>query len=129
MVDFNNEATISTPATEVIKIEILERRYNLIEAVEAYNKQIASGVQAETGIVKARLLSLFMEVHPALERGFKSKDREELLLLLDSDEFRDLMRGFFIINAWLDKVRLTRIDNKAQYDRTITEEENKATGL
>lgn len=129
MVDFNNEATITTPAADVIKIEILERRYNLIEAVEAFNKQHQAGVHAETSIVKSRLLSLFMEIQPALDRGLKEKDKEELSLLLKSDDYKDLMRAYFIINTWLDRIRLIRIDTRQQYDRTIAEEENKAAGL
>lgn len=125
MVDFNNETTVSTPAGDVVKILILQRRNDLIESIEAYNKARNSGVLADTSIVKARLLSLFFEVQPALERNKNDGDLEEINLLVLSDDYKDLVRGFLIINRWLDETKLIRIDTKKQYDRRIAEEENK----
>lgn len=125
MVDFNNEATVSTPAGDVVKILILQRRNDFIEAVEAYNKTKYAGVSADTSIVKSRLLSLFLEIHPALERNKKSDDLAELETMIVSDDYDELIRAFIIINRWLDETKLIRIDTHKQYDRRIAEEENK----
>lgn len=129
MVDFNNEATVSTPATDVVKILILQRRNDFIEAVEAYNKQNAGGIESDPSIVKARLLSLYMEIQPALERSQKEDELNNIQLLLDSNDYLDFLRCFFIINRWLDRTRLIRIDTKKSYDRTIAELENKNYNL
>lgn len=129
MVDFNNEATVSTPAGDVVKILILQRRNDFIDAVEAYTKQEGSGVEGDSSILKSRLLSLYMEIQPALERAKKQEELDEIQLLLDGKDYQDFLRCFFLINRWLDHTRLIRIDTKKSYDRTIAELENKSAGL
>jgi len=129
MVDFNNETTISTPAGEIIKVAILERRSYFIDALEAYHKQKLGGVEAHTNILKSRLLSLFLEVQPALER---SKSKEHIASLIDrmkSKEYVDIYDAFLIINRWLDKTHLIKIDNTKVYDRRRAEKENENYGL
>ena len=61
MVDFNNEATIGTPAANVVKILILQARANAIEALEFYNKRTSLGVEANQTTLKDRLGSWFLE--------------------------------------------------------------------
>ena len=126
MVDFNNENTITTPAGDVVKILILQRRNDFIEALEAYRKQQNSGVSSDIYIVQARLYSFFLELSASLYRTMKPEDFEELKLLLESKIYEDLIRGFNIINMWLDEKKLIRLDTKNQYDRRRAEEENKA---
>lgn len=126
MVDFNNENTITTPAGDVVKILILQRRNDFIEALEAYRKQINTGVASDIYIVQARLYSFFLELSASLYRTMKPEDFDELKLLLESKYYDDLIRAFNIINMWLDEKKLIRLDTKQQYDRRRAEEENKA---
>ena len=131
MVDFNNEATIGTPAADVERISILQRRYDLFEAYETYKKGRLSNVRTTLSITRARLISLFLELQAALERRL-SKDGEykklKDLIFSDKLEEDDLLEAFFIINRELDKIKLITIDNQKVYDSTNVEEENKEKG-
>jgi hypothetical protein len=130
MVDFNNDATVSTSAGDVVKIVILERRYNLIEALEKYNNAEALGMDnsRELAILKSRLFSLFIEIEPIIQRQVKEDDYKNLKRLLFSEEFKDFLEAVFIINATLDKVKLTRIDTGLNFDRRKMEQANTVKG-
>lgn len=124
MVDFNNETTITTPAADVIKILILQRRNDFIEASESYLKGEFGGSTMEIDILKARLYSLFYELQAALKRHYKPKEYEVLIKELKGQDYNTLMNAFFKINEWLDYMKLTRVDTKQRYDSTRVETEN-----
>jgi len=137
MVNFNNEATIGTPAINIVKTLLLEARANALEYLEQYNKKICQGVQADQSILKARLGTWFMEHQAYLERTFKSDaDKEEFNIILtqlffnENDlEKEELLRIVIFLNNVIDKLRITRIDLRKQYDRTNVEEDNLANDL
>jgi len=129
MVDFNNETTIGTPAVDVVRILILQRHSDLLEAYEQYNKQLYNGVQPSLAVVRARVLSLYIQIHASLKRRLSSKDYDELKRQVHSKELEDIKGTIFSLNDILDDLRLTRIDTKKQYDSTSVEAENKARGL
>ena len=129
MVDFNNDTTIATPAGEIIKVAILERRSYFIDALEAYHKQKTPGIETHTSILKSRLLALYLELQPALERHKSPEHLAELIDRIRSNEYEDLYEAFLIINRWLDKTKLTRVDTRETYDRRRAEEENKVYGI
>lgn len=137
MVDFNNETTIGTPATEVEKISILQRRYDLIEAYEAYKKGRLGMVEANLSITRARLISLFLELQASLKRrlfkkaeGQTKNEYEKLKDSIFADKLNEeqLLKVIFRINEELDEMRLIRVDNQKVYDSTDVEEENKEKG-
>ena len=130
MVDFNNEATIGTPAVDVVRILILQRHSDLIEAWEDYLKKKYSGVQPNKAIVSARLLSLFLQIQPAIKRRYTPKEYEKIekeLRGVGTEE--DIQKQIYFLNEYLDDIKLTRIDTKKPYDKTKVEIENKAKGL
>lgn len=129
MVDFNNEATIGTPATDVVKISILERRYDVIEAFEHYKKKKFDGIQAPLSIVRARLMSLFLEIQAMLKRKMKPEDYVLLVKGVGADKYDEVMAAFIEINEFVDELRLTRIDNQRVYNSQDVEEENKVKGF
>lgn len=129
MVDYNNEATIGTPASDIIRVAILERRSYFIDALEAYHKIKSQGIETNTSILKSRLLALFLELQPAIERHKATEHYEQLIDRIRSNEYEDLYEAFLVINRWLDQTKLIRIDNIQTYDRTRVEEENKISGL
>ena len=61
MVDFNTDATVSSPAANLVKILLLQARANALEALEFLNKKESSGVQFEQAMIKARLGTWFLE--------------------------------------------------------------------
>lgn len=126
MVDFDNEATIGTPAIDVERISILQRRYDVIEALEDYKKKRYMGSGSPISYVRARLFSLFVEIQAYLKRAMTKEDYGMLLdtCLKGKDEI-ELIEAIFKINEMLDALRLIRIDTHKVYDSTDVEAENK----
>jgi len=132
MVDFNNEATIGTPAINIVKILILQARANVLEALEVYNKKISQGVSWDQAILKARILTWFIELQAYLERALKPEDYEQFIKKVKDDylfnetdiEKADLISLIIELNKTMDELRITRIDLRRQYDKTNIEEDN-----
>lgn len=129
MVDFNNDVTIGTPAIDIVRVLILQRRNDVIEAMEAHNKAALQNIASDNSFVRARLSSFFLEIQAALKRHLNDKEYADLKAMIDSDKDEDIMAAFIIMNEWTDKIRLTRIDTKNQYDSTRTEVENEEKRL
>jgi len=132
MVDFNNETTIGTSAWDIVRVLILQRRNDLIEAIEYYNKLECRNTDGDLSIVQARLHSLFNELQASLKRrwnGPKDTRYKDLIDKIKSDKFKDIIDAFYILNEYLDEINLTRIDTRKQYDGSRVEEENKERGL
>jgi len=135
MVDFNNETTVGTPAADVQRILILQRRNDLIEAMEAYHKVASSssaGYAIDTHIIHARAMSLFYELQALLQR---SLPRERYVFLLGllygprKGKIESLELSFFLMNDFLDSKRIIRIDTKKPYDSTRVFQEDEANEL
>lgn len=143
MVDFNNEATIGTPAVDVQRITLLQRRYDLFEALEDHKKKADSGINLPFTIVKARLLTFFLELDPMLRRHWhsdknsteESKKKYALIKSIclgrneeDIDE-EQIINVLLTLNRFLDDpLRITRLDTKQVYDPRDMEGENEIKG-
>jgi len=128
MVDFNNDTTIGTPAIDVVRILVLQRRSDLFEAIERYNKLDYQGTTPDIAIVRARLVSLFLEIQASLKRRLKQQEYDQLKEKIYSPDIVDIMDGVYYLNEYLDNMRLTRLDNRPHVDKTKWEEVNKAYG-
>lgn len=128
MVDFNAEATVSAAAIDILRILILQRRNDVIDAKEQYHK-IENHSNPDTSIVRARMVAFFDEIQPMLKRKMKTSAYEELLAGVRSDDFDDLESSFYAINEFLDENKLIRIDNRKVYDSTRTASEDEEKGL
>lgn len=129
MVDFENETTIGTPAVDIVRVLILQRRADLFEAWESYNKEENQEIQTDLSIVKARLSTLFLELQGGLKRRLKPLVYNKLVKDLESKEADELMKITLTLNEYLDGLNLTKIDTKKKYDKTRVEEEHKAKRL
>ena len=130
MVDFDNQTTIGTPASDVVKILILQRRADLFEALEFYNKKKFQGVDLDLAIVKARIITLWVELEETLHRKMKKDDYDRLKKNIQSDKEETLIDCIIELNRFIgDKLRLTRLDTRQQYDSTRADTENKAKGI
>lgn len=128
MVDFNNEATIGTPAIDVVRILVLQRRADLFDAIERYHKLMYQGTAPDITIVRARLVSLFLEIQGALKRREKKDDYIIIKNKVHSDNSEHIFQAIYYLNEYLDDMRLTRLDNKPHVDKTKWEAGNKAYG-
>ena len=130
MVDFNNDTTIGTPAIDVERISILQRRYDVIEALEDYRKKRMMGAQVPIAIVRARVLTLFIEIQAYLKRKLSKEDYNSLFnICMNSQDEGEILNAIFKINEELDALRLIRIDTQKVYDSTSVEEEDEMKGF
>lgn len=129
MVDFNNEATIGTPAVDIIRVLILEKRNFLIESIEHYHKIVNRGSEADDSVVKARAYTLWLEISALLKRKNNKEEHQQLKKLLTQGSIQDVIDGLVLINDLLDSIRLTRIDTRADIHPNKFEEYNATKGL
>lgn len=129
MVDFNNEATIGTPRHDILSVLILQRRNDVIEAIESFKKIEYQGGEGNAGPVRARLLSLFLEVRAAMKNSLKADDFAKLERSIGSTDMSDVSKALTTIDEWLYAKNITRIDNRAKVDTDDIEAVNKSHGL
>lgn len=137
MVDFNKEATIGTPAHNVVKILLLQARANVLEALEDYNKKISKGFEADQSVLKSRLLTWFLEHQAYLDRNLKKKDWDLMQneakkhLLFNDKELEPETIWEFVrdLNMIIDKLKVTRVDTRIAYDRSNVELDNEMNDL
>ena len=133
MVDFNNDTTITgRSAEDILRVIIMERRYNLFEAIENYIKlDSEDNISArEIAVVKARANSLFFEIEETVKRHLE-KSPEDISILqknLESNNYEDLIKAVKVMMTILDKVKLTRLDTKIPYDSSRVAVEDKSKG-
>lgn len=133
MVDFNNDTTITgRSAEDILRVIIMERRYNLFDAVENYVKLDAEGnaTERDAALIKARAYALFLEIEETVKRNL-GKDEEgyaELLSCINSNKYENLLKAVRILMYILDKVKLTRLDTRRPYDQTRVATEDKEKG-
>lgn len=133
MVNFNNENTVSTPAANIVKLLVIEARYNSFLALEEYNSKISVGVNFNQGRVRARLGSWFLEHQAYLDRTFtKAEDiaeiaavKKDLFFNKKDLEYDRVLEIIVFLNNVIDKLKITKLDTKIQYDTTDIEEDNK----
>jgi hypothetical protein len=118
MVDFTNERTVSLPLVDINKIQILERRKYVIDALEAYFTYRAVGGNGSNHVFKARLTSLFWEIQGVLKRKYCENNNEETYkqimnnVLNPRTNMEILIQVWAEINIFLDLLDLTKVDTK-----------------
>jgi len=135
MVDFNNETTVTVPPSDLVKIAILQRRYDLLEAYEDYKKNKLRGANITLSIVKARLITFFLEVQACFRRRLHDKKNEPNIyekiktLCFNNDIIEEeVLEAIFLINEELDNMKLIVPDTAKSYDSRRVEVENKEKG-
>ena len=132
MVDFNNEVTVGTPAIDIVLVLVLQARANVFDSLELYNKQKANGIQASLSVVKARLVTWFLEHQAYFKRSMEEGEYKTLskdLINGSKLEYDRILEIIFFLNEKLDTLKITKLDIKKQYDRGSLEAENKAHHL
>jgi negative regulator of replication initiation len=133
MVDFNNDTTITgRSAEDILRVIIMERRYNLFDGIENYIKLRSDGNDSnqEVSVVKARLFALFLEIEETVKRNFSKEPEKikELEKYMNSDSYDDLIKAVKMLMTVLDVVKLTRLDTKVPYESTRVSVEDKIKG-
>jgi hypothetical protein len=130
MVDFNNDATIGTPRGDILSVLILQRRNDVIEAIEAYKK---IGYQGSDGaplyLVRARLSSLYLEIRAALKNSMSEKDFKSLSVKVASDDIGEMGSAFELMDDWLYSKNIIKIDTRKAIDTDDIEAVNDGNNL
>ena len=130
MGNFEDTANVTTPYTDVVKLTILQRRNDCIEAMEFFQKQNLQGYEPETHVFRSRLFSFWLEISSGyLESESKKKDSDLKIAekILDENTDADkLIKLFSQLDQYIYRTRLTKIASFKAYDTTIAEAENEA---
>lgn len=130
MADFRNDNTMTTPSWELIKILALQKREDLMLAIEFYMKHKYEDQHedndVELNFVRARLWVLYYELEAWLNRAY---DNEVILLYtgkIDSKKKEEVFEVVTWINKFMDEQKLTRIDNIKKQDNTRVMQDNES---
>lgn len=134
MVDFNDGATTSTPASDLVKKLILEARYNSFQALETYNKQVSLNVNSNQAVLKSRLGTWFMEHQAYIKRHCKNEKDKQDIKQVEQDLFFNnqtldktrLIEIIKFLNETIDNLKIIRIDNMPDLTGSTIEQRNKA---
>lgn len=139
MVDFNNDSTVSTPPGDVVKIVVLERREQVIEALESFHfvdhgKQDTSHKLA---MLYSRIMALWYQIQAMVYRRLgKAKGTDDdpsyamiELLIVKATKKEEMIEAYQWMNCFIDDMGLTFIDSRARYDRTNIEDSNVKKGM
>lgn len=139
MIDFRNESTVSTPPGDVVKIVILERREQVIEALESYHLLSIGDQDAslKLDIIHARIMALWYQLQAMAKRRLKAaKGTDEdpsydmVKEAITTSKLLDhLVEAFEWMNIFVDDMGLTQIDSRARYDRSNIEDANLKKGM
>jgi hypothetical protein len=137
MVDFNNEATITTPSIDIVKVLILQARANVLEALEHYNKNVSKGIDIEQSVLRARIGVWFLEHQAYLKRTKKPEEYDTLYNKMLNKIFftetnltnEEILELISELNTIIDKLGITKLDFRKVYDRTKIELDNENNEL
>ena len=129
MVDWNNETTIGTPAADVIKILLLQRRADVFEAYEDFIKKQDFGSDIGITIVKSRLMTYFLELQAYLKRQLSKKEYDKLVFELENLNERSTFNLICTFNEVLDNLNITKMDTRKRIDATRVTNEDESKGL
>lgn len=131
MVDFKDERTVTTPSWEILKLLALEKRENLMLAIEFYfkHKYDDQVLEQDINIVRGRLWCLYYELEAWLKRSYDDVLLASFRVKIDSKDIVEVFEVVTFINKFMDDKKLTRIDTRNVYDKTRVEVENEQSEL
>jgi hypothetical protein len=127
MVDYRSIQTVGTTPGAIVKIQILELRSYVGDAIEAFIKvnERTPTMNQDISVIRSRLYHLYTEIGAHYKRTEGLAEWSALREgILSARTFDDLDRIYQVINEYLDSKRLTRFDTKKDIDPTDIEAEN-----
>jgi hypothetical protein len=137
MENSKKEVTVSQPADILEKITILQDRYNVIEALEDYNKKLMDNCEISQSILKARLGTWYLRHQGYIHRVNKDKEEIEKYKEIEALIFfnnktltnQEVLMVIMWLNNICDHLRITLVDTKKHFDKTDIELDNMYNGL
>ena len=135
MVNFESEQLLTTNKGEILNLIVLGRRDELLNTFQVWREScISNSASEKTQEYKLRscLFTIFLELERPLDRNLDKEAYLELKNFVntkDDVEEKDILKAYSTINTFLDKINLTKIDTKKNFDSRNLEAENKEKGL
>lgn len=133
MVNFNNDTTVGQTAGNLIRLLLIEARYNAFAAFEKYNDDISKGINSSQTIVRARLGTWLLELQPYLDRTTEKLEQEKQKLKAIKEnvffgkqnlKYKEILEILEYLNNTSDKLRITRLDTRQVWDTLDIEKDN-----
>jgi hypothetical protein len=126
MVDFNNEATVTTPSWDLLKILALEKRENLMLSIEFFykNKYQDADLDHELNIIRTRIWCLYFELEAWINRSYPKPELEVIKALIEDKDYKEVLKVVTFLNKFMDEKNLIKVDTKQVYNKQRTEIEN-----
>jgi len=123
--------TVGIPPLEILKIQLLNRRDKVLDAIEQQEVRMAKTKDKDNPAYEtiAAIKSFFYAIEPYVKRWLEEEDYTELKSRLTSQQYTDYLSAFRLMNTLLDEKRIIRLDLEREYDTTNVEEENNVKGL
>ena len=128
-IDINNNKTVTSSPTELLKINILIKRQEALDVIEKYYEYDYSGAQPPEHKVRAKIKTLFNFVRASFKRDKTENEYNAFLRLMDDKDIKKVLEAFEQLDDWMDEKKLIRFDNVRSYDSTNVEIENEAKSL
>jgi hypothetical protein len=129
MVDFNNEATLTTPLVDTVKLLIMESRENVLQSLRLYYKTKLMYNKDKPADFIASMREFFFRIESMLKNGKTEQELKQIESIVLGKDFNAVLTLFREFEKYLYDKGLTKIDNRKNYDSTLMEEENKGKGL
>jgi hypothetical protein len=127
MVDYRSLPTVGTTPGAIVKIQVLELRSYVGDAIEAYIKvnERTPSMNTDLSIIRSRLYHLWKEIGAHYKRT-EGQERATIIKMgiLSARTWEDLDALYDVLDEYLDEKRLTRFDTKKDIDTTDVEAEN-----
>jgi len=125
MVNFNDGNTVTTAPFNIIKILILEKREDFLNALRHYYKNNTGGRSIPLVYVRSSLIVLYFEIQAHYNNWQKEKQNKNLIREIKSiNNIERLEEIFSMIDKELYDHKLTRIDLQKETDVSNIEIEN-----
>jgi hypothetical protein len=113
--DIYDIGNTSYSAYDIMRIQILERRARVINLFNNYNKYKFMGNYYPSHELRAEITGLFLELSAVIKRKIpKEYDKLKADLLNKDTKLNIIIEDWFILDEFLDKLNLTKIDNMFQ---------------
>jgi hypothetical protein len=129
MVDFQSEAAITTPDTQITKVLILEKQENVLLAFEKLEQDGEEDDPGQLLILKARINCLRRALRGWYLEVKKPEEYLELVKLSKSTTKDELEQATELMTQFLFDNGLTKINLKKRMTGVIAEEWNAENGL
>lgn len=131
--DINQLVNSTTPPEFILKLLIIQKREDFHSSIDQYTKAKVLHQVGDLSKVRARLLSLFLQLRSSLQNHYKSIKKEEEFKQLEKDvrnsnDFDTLYDAGCIIEDYLYLKKVIKFDNDKFFAPGDLEGRNKESG-